>query len=124
MIRVHYFGTQHSEHHSCNVLGEGRGGEERGGEGRGGEPQKIPTFPTLLSGVVVTIWIIDCYILLWSYYYTVLEFNLSSFPVVCYTVYDTTYFFSDVNADDDEVKFVASHIPFPSSDIGNAVQGW
>ena len=32
--------------------------------------------------------------------------------------------FSDVNSEDGDIKFVASQIPFPPSDIGNTVQGW
>lgn len=32
--------------------------------------------------------------------------------------------FSDVNSEGGDIKFVASQIPFPSSDIGNTVQGW
>ena len=32
--------------------------------------------------------------------------------------------FLDINSEDGDMKFVTSHIPFPSSDIGMTVQGW
>ena len=31
--------------------------------------------------------------------------------------------FSDVNSEDSDMKFASTHIPFPSSDVGNTVQG-
>lgn len=31
--------------------------------------------------------------------------------------------FSDVTSEDSDMKFSSTHIPFPSSDVGNTVQG-